>query len=74
MKRGKVRRRRIMPVPLQIRMFKDRFLKYNIDREEDLVALWDDLNPEDHIDSSLTYRENLNNLKIHFPEYKWDKP
>lgn len=67
---------RVMPIGLQIKMLKDRFRKYNKDREkeQDLEALLDEIDFEAYIGESNDFRNNLEIIQRNFPQYHWDKP
>jgi hypothetical protein len=61
---------RVMPLGLQIYLFKKRFLRCNIDRS-DPVGDMDNID-WDILERGMNYHENLGDLKNNYPEYSWD--
>ena len=66
-------KRRVMPIGLQIYNFKRLFLKANADRE-DPAAEMDNIDWEAVLDETLSFSENVHNLKTNYPEYLWEIP
>ena len=59
---------RKLPVALQIQKLEDRCYKFNPEGDCTLIDF-------DHVvDKTLTYSENLSNLKSEYPGFEWEKP